>query len=295
MAKDWFKPIDQSWQQSVVQVQSHANWLWVVKHQCGIDDLIDHWIKQKLCHEQVDAPCGHCPSCLLGLSHPDVLRTGQDDSIGVDAIREGAEVMFRKPTVSQRRIWILDQRSSMTIAAMNALLKVLEEPPQYATIVLMTEQDHLVLPTLKSRVSIWRMPDIDNTVSVHQWLCDEHNHTKGLEETTALFYASGCRPLQVKEWLLKEVNIPVLTFFNQWLGGSNDVGSFMDVCHDDMMLPLIDGFIYLCWQHIRQGKHLDRCHQAYRVAQSIRQEKTSSIVMNASLLKQRWCHELAHI
>ena len=79
-------------------------------------------------------------SCLLGLSHPDVLRTGPGRFhwYHIDAIREGAEVMFRKPTVSQRRIWILDQRSSMTIAAMNALLKVLEEPPQYATIVLMT-------------------------------------------------------------------------------------------------------------------------------------------------------------
>ena len=146
----------------------------------------------------------------------------------------------------------------------------------------------------KSKVSIWRMPDIDNTVSVHQY-CVLTQPYEGIKETTALFYASGCRPLQVKEWLLKEVNIPVLTFFNQWLGGSNDVGGFMDLCHDDMMLPLIDGFIYLCWQHIRQGKHLERCHQAYRVAQSIRQEKTSSIVMNASLLKQRWCHELAHL
>ena len=61
VAKDWFKPNTvKVRQQSVVQVQSHARWLWVVKHQCGIDDLIDHWIKQKLCHEQGGCSCGHC-------------------------------------------------------------------------------------------------------------------------------------------------------------------------------------------------------------------------------------------
>lgn len=104
--------------------------------------------------EQGDA-CGKCKSCLQTDSgnHPDVrFVTHEKASIGIDDIREQlVNDITIKPYSSKHKIYIIPDANKMTEQAQNALLKTMEEPPEYATILLLTENSQNLLPTVISR------------------------------------------------------------------------------------------------------------------------------------------------
>lgn len=104
--------------------------------------------------EQGDA-CGKCKSCLQADSgnHPDVrFITHEKASIGVDDIREQlVNDITIKPYSSSHKIYIIPDANKMTEQAQNALLKTIEEPPEYAIILLLTENSENLLSTINSR------------------------------------------------------------------------------------------------------------------------------------------------
>lgn len=86
-------------------------------------------------------------------SHPDVLVIPPDPPqlmIKVDQVRRVTETIYHRPTAGGRRVFIFSDSAFMKEAA-NALLKVLEEPPEFATIFLLTENPGEFLPTIRSR------------------------------------------------------------------------------------------------------------------------------------------------
>jgi len=109
-----------------------------------------------LCETGLPEPCGKCRSCVQYRTgnHPDVkmIRISDSSSIGVDDIREFKQDVYVKPYESTKKIYIIDSADKMTIQAQNSLLKVLEEPPAYAVIILISVNSSLLLPTIRSRV-----------------------------------------------------------------------------------------------------------------------------------------------
>jgi DNA polymerase-3 subunit delta' len=86
-------------------------------------------------------------------SHPDVLVIPPDPPqlmIKVDQVRRVTETIYHRPTAGGRRVFIFTDSAFMKEAA-NALLKVLEEPPEFATIFLLTDNPGEFLPTIRSR------------------------------------------------------------------------------------------------------------------------------------------------
>src|SRR5512146_1785056 len=86
-------------------------------------------------------------------SHPDVLVIPPDPPqmmIKVDQVRQVTHTIYHRPTQGGRRVYIFTDSGFMKEAA-NALLKVLEEPPDFATIFLLTENPGELLTTIRSR------------------------------------------------------------------------------------------------------------------------------------------------
>ena len=100
-------------------------------------------------------PCGVCKSCLQAVSgnHPDIKYvTHEKASISVDDIRIqlNNDVQI-KPYSSNYKVYIIDEAEKLTEQAQNALLKTIEEPPEYAIIMLLTNNSNLFLETILSR------------------------------------------------------------------------------------------------------------------------------------------------
>src|SRR6476660_5261922 len=86
-------------------------------------------------------------------THPDVLVIPPDPPqmmIKVDQVRRVIETIYYRPGEARERVYIFTESSFMKEAA-NSLLKVLEEPPRFATIFLLTENPGELLPTIRSR------------------------------------------------------------------------------------------------------------------------------------------------
>lgn len=82
----------------------------------------------------------------------DYYELGPDGkSIKVAQIRELQNVINIKPIFSKKSVYIIDDADLMTIEAQNSLLKTLEEPPEYAVIILIVHNERSVLSTVKSR------------------------------------------------------------------------------------------------------------------------------------------------
>ncbi len=102
--------------------------------------------------------CKNCPACkkLLAGSHPDkivVEKLKLKQSYGVDESRDLIGRMYIKPFEGNRKIFILEDASALTPPAQNALLKVIEEPPAYGTIILCAKKEEDLLPTILSRIT----------------------------------------------------------------------------------------------------------------------------------------------
>lgn len=105
--------------------------------------------------ESADKPCKECVSCrqMESGNQPDVIWvTREKASLGVDEIRgQLCNTMDIKPFSSPYKIYLVPEAEKMTEAAQNALLKTIEEPPEYGIVILMTSNISALLPTIQSR------------------------------------------------------------------------------------------------------------------------------------------------
>ncbi len=105
--------------------------------------------------ESADKPCKECVSCrqMESGNQPDAIWvTREKASLGVDEIREQlCNTMDIKPFSSPYKIYLVPEAEKMTEAAQNALLKTIEEPPEYGIVILMTSNISALLPTIQSR------------------------------------------------------------------------------------------------------------------------------------------------
>lgn len=134
---------------------SHAYML-IGEKGLGKQTLADAFAKMLFCEKDSLHPCGSCHACrqVEALTHPDLihLRHEKPNSIGVDDVREqlAAEVAIR-PFSGRKRVFVVPEAEKMTVQAQNALLKTIEEPPEYAVIFLLTKSEEALLETIRSR------------------------------------------------------------------------------------------------------------------------------------------------
>jgi len=100
-------------------------------------------------------PCGECESCVAlapnGPGSIDVVELDAASHGGVDDTRELRDRAFYAPAQSRYRIFIVDEAHMVTTAGFNALLKIVEEPPEHLIFVFATTEPDKVLPTIRSR------------------------------------------------------------------------------------------------------------------------------------------------
>lgn len=98
-------------------------------------------------------PCGECEVC-RGLEDGSILDVVEIDAAsnnGVDSIRSLIEESNFTPASAKYRVYIIDEVHMLSVAAFNALLKTLEEPPAHVVFILATTEVHKLLPTILSR------------------------------------------------------------------------------------------------------------------------------------------------
>ena len=129
------------------------------------------------CESGQPEPCGECHSCIQANSgnHPDIItvRHEKPASISVDDIRTqmNGDIMI-KPYSSPYKIYIVPEADLLTVQAQNALLKTIEEPPEYAVIFLLTENADSLLPTIRSRCVMLKLRNIKDKL-VKKYLMEQ--------------------------------------------------------------------------------------------------------------------------
>ena len=109
--------------------------------------------------------CNKCKSCIEfdSRNNPDFQEIVPDGSnVKIDQIRQMQSKVFESPIISRNKVYIIDDADLMTKEAQNCLLKTLEEPPDFVTIILIGSNKSNFLSTIKSRCIILNFEDIES-------------------------------------------------------------------------------------------------------------------------------------
>jgi len=144
---------------------------------------------------QPGIPCGKCRDCrqIEAMSHPDltiIQAEAEGGTLKVDQVREARRSLTLKPYQSKYRVVVFLRFQEANDNAANALLKVLEEAPSYAVLILTADNPEQLLPTINSRCEVLRLRPLPLEV-VEAFLKE-----KGADEGTAglISHISGGRP-----------------------------------------------------------------------------------------------------
>jgi DNA polymerase-3 subunit gamma/tau len=122
-------------------------------------------------------PCGVCSSCLetAAGNAPDVIEIDAASNRGINEMRELRENVRYRPVRDRYKIFIVDEAHQITTEAFNALLKTLEEPPEWVVFVLCTTEAHKIPATITSRCQhfSFRSVDFQDLVARIEWICGQ--------------------------------------------------------------------------------------------------------------------------
>ena len=142
------------------------------------------------CEHPVDGePCGECATCLSILegSSVNMVEIDAASNNGVDNIRDIRDEVQYRPSTGRYRVYIIDEVHMLSTGAFNALLKTLEEPPEYVIFILATTEPHKIPITVLSRCQRYDFRRIPSSVLAGRLkeICDEEHI---LIEEKALHY-----------------------------------------------------------------------------------------------------------
>ena len=140
-------------------------------------------------------PDGTCESCraITSNSSLDVVEMDAASNRGIDEIRELRDRVNLAPVASRTKVYIIDEVHMLTPEAFNALLKMLEEPPEHVVFVLATTEKHKVLPTIISRCQSFdfRRPGVDTLSKKLAEIADAEGIEVGPEALTVIARGGG--------------------------------------------------------------------------------------------------------
>lgn len=97
------------------------------------------------------SPCNECATCRAINDSYDIIELDAASNTGADSIRDLQESVKYRPSIGKYKVFIIDEVHMLSASAFNALLKTLEEPPEYVVFVLATTEIHLLPATVLSR------------------------------------------------------------------------------------------------------------------------------------------------
>lgn len=136
---------------------SHA-YLFCGSKGIGKRTIVHAFAAMLLCQKpNENGACGCCQSCLLiqNSSNPDLITIEAEEGkseISVSSARTIKNDVYIKPLICKRKVYIIVDAEKMNINAQNCILKTLEEPNQYVTIILTSSNPEMLMDTIKSRV-----------------------------------------------------------------------------------------------------------------------------------------------
>lgn len=109
-----------------------------------------------VCAGQTGRPCLACPACRKAMAgiHPDIVRVAPEKEGGelaVEQIRRMRADAYVRPNEAGRKVYLIERADRMNASGQNAILKVLEDGPEYAVFLLIAENPGALLPTVRSR------------------------------------------------------------------------------------------------------------------------------------------------
>ena len=134
--------------------------------------------------------CNNCKSCIEFNSNnnPDFIFINTDN---------GSKKITEKPIISKNKICLIDDADLMTIEAQNCLLKTLEEPPTYMTIILIGTNESDFLPTIKSRCTIMHFEKI-NDKEIEKYLRENIEDTDSISNMISIADGSIGKVINLK-------------------------------------------------------------------------------------------------
>src|SRR3954471_24224215 len=113
--------------------------------------------------DPTEHPCDVCASCLeiAAGGSPDVIESDAASNRGINEMRELRENVRYQPVRDRFKIFIIDEAHQITNEAFNALLKTIEEPPEWAVFVLCTTESHKIPATIASRCQHFSFRSVD--------------------------------------------------------------------------------------------------------------------------------------
>ncbi|MEV7574786.1 DNA polymerase III subunit gamma and tau [Pseudarthrobacter sp. NPDC089323] len=128
-----------------------------------------------------DTPCGQCPSCIElargGSGSLDVIEIDAASHGGVDDARDLRERATFAPVRDRYKIFIIDEAHMVTSAGFNALLKIVEEPPEHIKFIFATTEPDKVIGTIRSRTHHYpfRLVPPEPLMAYLELLCNQEN------------------------------------------------------------------------------------------------------------------------
>jgi DNA polymerase-3 subunit gamma/tau len=138
-------------------------------------------------------PCGECSSCLeiTQGNSPDVIEIDAASNRGINEMRELRENVRYRPARDRYKVFIVDEAHQITSEAFNALLKTLEEPPEWVVFLLCTTESHKIPTTIASRCQqfSFRSVDFSELVARMEWIIQQEGIEAGPDVLSVLAQA----------------------------------------------------------------------------------------------------------
>ena len=177
---------------------------------CGPEGSGRHTLARKLaaaleCQQTLDPGCGVCPACRKVREdlHPDVITVDDPEhkNVSVDVIRQARSDVFIRPNEGRRKVYIIPRGQDLGPASQNALLKILEEPPDYAVFLILTTSAEKLLPTIRSRAATLQLSPLTPSQALPELRSrfpekSDAELSQALEQSEG-FFGPACESLKV--------------------------------------------------------------------------------------------------
>ena len=160
-----------------------------------------------------DRPCGSCASCrkISSGSHPDFITVDDPEkkTVPVELIRQARADIYVRPNESDYKVYLFPRAQDMGVPGQNALLKILEEPPEYGVFLLLTDNPERLLPTVRSRCTMLRLQPLPEDTMLRA-LVEQFPQASAEDLRAAAVRSGGCLG-QAKAWLSRGETLPPQT------------------------------------------------------------------------------------
>ncbi len=167
----------------------------------GKSELANAFSKALLCKSNTNLPCDECNSCNLfdNYTHGDIHHLRCEDSknnIGIEQVRSAIAFANKTSAFGDRKVILIDPAERLNRNASNALLKLLEEPPENTILILVSSQDGNLPATVHSRCFQITFQCPDFHIAYH-WLSEQLPDESEFSKATALFLRQPLKALSL--------------------------------------------------------------------------------------------------